>query len=131
MKLNLKTLSLPELAQALAPAEPSPTAVRKVFAAVHAHGATSVEAVCQAPQVPRRVADLLRQEAELPRLEVVERRQAEDGFTKYLFDSPLGGRVEAVRIPIFDHKYVVCVSSQVGCALACDFCMTGKLGFQR
>lgn len=131
MKLNLKTLSLPELAQALAPAEPSPTAVRKVFAAVHAHGATSVEAVCQAPQVPRRVADLLRQGAELPRLEVVERRQAEDGFTKYLFDSPLGGRVEAVRIPIFDHKYVVCVSSQVGCALACDFCMTGKLGFQR
>jgi 23S rRNA (adenine2503-C2)-methyltransferase len=39
--------------------------------------------------------------------------------------------VEAVRIPIFDEKYVVCVSSQVGCALACDFCMTGKLGFKR
>jgi 23S rRNA (adenine2503-C2)-methyltransferase len=36
-----------------------------------------------------------------------------------------------VRIPIFDEKYVICVSSQVGCALACDFCMTGKLGFKR
>ena len=67
----------------------------------------------------------------MPRLEVVERRRAEDGFVKYLFASPLGGRVEAVRIPIFDHKYVVCISSQVGCALACDFCMTGKLGFKR
>jgi len=50
---------------------------------------------------------------------------------KYLFDSPLGGRFEAVRIPLFEEKYVVCISSQVGCALACDFCMTGKLGFQR
>jgi 23S rRNA (adenine2503-C2)-methyltransferase len=131
VKLNLKTVSLPELAQALAPLEPSPTAVRKVFAAVFAHGAGTVEEVCRAPQVPRRVADWLRAHAELPRLEVVERRRAEDGFVKYLFDSPLGGRVEAVRIPLFDEKYVVCISSQVGCALACDFCMTGKLGFQR
>ncbi len=131
MKLNLKTVSLPELEQALAPLGPTPTAVRKVFASVFAHGAESVEAVGQAPQVPRRVADWLRENAELPRLQVVERRKAEDGFVKYLFDSPLGGRVEAVRIPIFDEKYIVCVSSQVGCALACDFCMTGKLGFQR
>jgi len=131
VKLNLKTVSLPELEQALAPLGPTPTAVRKVFASVFAHGAESVEAVGQAPQVPRRVADWLRENAELPRLQVVERRKAEDGFVKYLFASPLGGRVEAVRIPIFDEKYIVCVSSQVGCALACDFCMTGKLGFQR
>ncbi|MCI0569528.1 MAG: radical SAM protein, partial [Myxococcaceae bacterium] len=77
------------------------------------------------------VADVLREKAELPSLTVVERRRAEDGFVKYLFESPLGGRVEAVRIPLFDTKYVVCISSQVGCALACDFCMTGKLGFKR
>ncbi|HYO59562.1 radical SAM protein [Archangium sp.] len=131
MKLNLKSLSLLELQQALSPAEPSPVAVRKVFASVFAHGASSLEEVCQARQVPRRVADFLRENAELTRLEVVERRKAEDGFVKYLFASPLGGRVEAVRIPIFDHKYVVCISSQVGCALACDFCMTGRLGFKR
>ncbi len=131
MKFQLKTLSLPELQEALAPAAPSPVAVRKVFASVFAHGASTLEEVCTAPQVPKRVADFLRQNAEMSRLQIVERRQADDGFVKYLFASPLGGRVEAVRIPIFDHKYVVCISSQVGCALACDFCMTGKLGFQR
>jgi 23S rRNA (adenine2503-C2)-methyltransferase len=129
--VNLKNLSLPELEAALAPLAPTPTAVRKVFAAVFAHGAQTVEDVCTAPQVPRKVADHLRAHAELPSLQVVERRRADDGFVKYLFDSPLGGRVEAVRIPIFDDKYIVCVSSQVGCALACDFCMTGKLGFKR
>jgi 23S rRNA (adenine2503-C2)-methyltransferase len=62
---------------------------------------------------------------------VVERRRAADGFVKYLFESPHGGRFEAVRIPLFDTKYVVCISSQIGCALACDFCETGRLGFQR
>lgn len=129
--MNLKTLSLPELEQALAPVGASPTAVRKIFASVFAHGARTVEQVSRAPQVPRRVAEHLREVAELPRLQVVERRRAPDGFVKYLFSSPLGGRVEAVRIPIFDEKYVVCISSQVGCALACDFCMTGKLGLQR
>ncbi|HZI10697.1 MAG TPA: radical SAM protein [Myxococcus sp.] len=129
--MNLKQLSLPELEAELTPLTPTPTAVRKVFAAVFAHGAPSVEAVASARQVPKRVGDHLRAHAEMPSLQVVERRRADDGFTKYLFDSPLGGRIEAVRIPIFDEKYVVCVSSQVGCALACDFCMTGKLGFKR
>ncbi|MCI0670947.1 MAG: radical SAM protein [Myxococcaceae bacterium] len=129
--MNLKSLSLSELEAQLAPSGASPLVVRKVFAAVFAHGAQTVEDVARAPQVPRGVADVLREKAELPSLTVVERRRAEDGFVKYLFESPLGGRVEAVRIPLFDTKYVVCISSQVGCALACDFCMTGKLGFKR
>lgn len=68
---------------------------------------------------------------EVARLSVVDRRRAGDGFVKYLFASPLGGELEAVRIPLFDEKHVVCLSSQVGCALACDFCQTGKLGFKR
>jgi 23S rRNA (adenine2503-C2)-methyltransferase len=129
--VNLKGLFLDELARELAPLGPTDTAVRKLFAAVFAHGATTVDEAARAPQVPARVARHLVTHAELPSLTVVERRRAEDGFVKYLFESPLGGRIEAVRIPLFDEKYVVCISSQVGCALACDFCMTGKLGFQR
>ena len=42
---------------------------------------------------------------------------------------------EAVRIPLLhrpdDRKYVVCVSSQVGCAMGCEFCATGRMGFRR
>jgi 23S rRNA (adenine2503-C2)-methyltransferase len=98
---------------------------------VFAHGAESMEDVRRARMVPAQVRDWVQANGSLPRLQVVERRRAEDGFVKYLFESPLGGRFEAVRIPIFDEKYVVCVSSQVGCALACDFCATGRMGFQR
>ncbi len=69
---------------------------------------------------------------ETPTLEVVDRqRSAVDGFTKYLFRLHDGHLIEAVRIPLFDTKYVVCISSQVGCALACAFCATGKMGFTR
>jgi 23S rRNA (adenine2503-C2)-methyltransferase len=98
---------------------------------VFAHGARTMEDVRAAPQVPAAVRDFVQENGELPRLDVVERRRADDGFVKYLFASPGGGRFEAVRIPIFEDKYVVCVSSQVGCALACDFCATGRMGFQR
>src|SRR4029078_5392330 len=94
-------------------------------------GAQTLADVRAAPQVPKRVHAFVQANAQLPRLEVIERRRADEGFVKYLFASPAGGRFEAVRIPIFEDKYVVCVSSQVGCALGCDFCMTGKMGFIR
>jgi 23S rRNA (adenine2503-C2)-methyltransferase len=126
-----QNLSWSELEQVLAPLSASRPSLLKLFAAIHAHGARSVEKLRQTPQVPKRVADHLAAVAQFPRLTVVERRRSADGFMKYLFESPLGGRFEAVRIPLFEEKHVVCVSSQVGCALACDFCMTGKLGFQR
>jgi len=77
----------------------------------------------------------------LQTLRIAQTQTASDGFVKYLFD--IG--VEAVRIPIpceapgadtsayegKEKKYIVCVSSQVGCALACSFCATGTLGFHR
>jgi 23S rRNA (adenine2503-C2)-methyltransferase len=68
----------------------------------------------------------------LERLEVLDRRRsAVDPFVKYLFRSPAGGVFEAVRIPLERPRYSVCVSSQVGCALGCRFCETGRLGLTR
>ncbi len=67
------------------------------------------------------------------RLVVLERVADEaDGFVKYLFEHPDGSLSEAVRIPL--HKpgtFSVCLSSQVGCAMKCDFCATGRLGLMR
>jgi 23S rRNA (adenine2503-C2)-methyltransferase len=74
----------------------------------------------------------LRARGRLERLEVVDRRRSEvDPFVKYLFRS-LDGRVfEAVRIPLQKPRWSVCLSSQVGCALGCAFCETGRLGLAR
>ncbi|MBI3182395.1 MAG: radical SAM protein [Myxococcales bacterium] len=129
--MNLKELDLEQLSRALSPHSPSSTAVLKLFASVFAHGARSLEDIRAAPQVTSAVRDFVQEKGSLPELEVVESRRASDGFVKYLFQSPDGARFEAVRIPLFEEKYVVCVSSQVGCALRCAFCATGRMGFRR
>lgn len=66
-------------------------------------------------------------------LEVVERVTDDfDGFTKYLFRHHDGELTEAVRIPLEKPgRYTVCLSSQVGCAMRCVFCATGRLGLTR
>lgn len=129
--INLKDHDFDGFGAALAPTSLNRTEHLKLFAAVFSHGAQQLDDLRKAPQVRAGVRDWVLAHGTLPKLTTVERRKADDGFVKYLFESPLGGRFEAVRIPIFDTKYIVCISSQVGCALACDFCMTGKLGFQR
>jgi 23S rRNA (adenine2503-C2)-methyltransferase len=53
-----------------------------------------------------------------------------DGTTKYLFALDDKEKIESVLIPD-DNRLTLCVSSQVGCALGCQFCLTGKIGFIR
>jgi len=52
------------------------------------------------------------------------------GSTKYLFRTRDGLAVESVYIPESDRR-TLCISSQVGCALKCAFCATGRMGFRR
>ncbi len=71
-------------------------------------------------------------EGRLERLEVIDRRRsAIDPFVTYLFRAGDGRVFEAVRIPLDKPRFSVCLSTQVGCALGCAFCETGRLGFQR
>ena len=58
-----------------------------------------------------------------------ERREADDGTTKYALDFG-GTQVETVRIPA-GHRSTICVSSQAGCTRRCVFCATKELGFHR
>jgi 23S rRNA (adenine2503-C2)-methyltransferase len=65
------------------------------------------------------------------RLEVLDRRRAQDGFVKYLFRGADGIPFEAVRIPLHRPRWSVCVSSQAGCAMGCAFCATARLTRRR
>ena len=55
---------------------------------------------------------------------------SKDGSQKYLFKLHDGKWIESVLIPERDH-YTLCISSQVGCAQGCRFCLTARGGFQR
>ncbi|MBP8111487.1 MAG: SAM-dependent dual specificity rRNA m(2)A2503, tRNA m(2)A37 methyltransferase [Pseudomonadota bacterium] len=68
--------------------------------------------------------------AEIRPPEVVFKEFSTDGTRKWVLKVGENSMVETVLIPDGDRK-TLCVSSQVGCALDCSFCSTGKQGFQR
>ncbi len=66
-----------------------------------------------------------------PALTEVQRQTSADGNTiKWLWELPDGARIETVLM-LYAERATVCISSQAGCAMACDFCATGQAGFTR
>jgi 23S rRNA (adenine2503-C2)-methyltransferase len=66
----------------------------------------------------------------LRRLKLTARQVSKDATEKYLWDLGDGEAVESVLIPEGKRR-TLCISSQVGCALGCVFCATGRMGFRR
>lgn len=100
---------------------------------LYAKGARSLEAISVLPKAWRQ------QLAAAPppgardwigRSREVHRSVARDGTTKLLLATADGHTIETVGIPA-EGRLTVCVSSQVGCPMACRFCATGKGGLQR
>ncbi len=117
-----------ELGAFLAPHGIQAGEARRIFAHHVQHRRRNWDVRDMAREKVARVAAVV----DTPTLAVVDRRRdPADGFMKYLFALADGARVEAVRIPIFDDKYTLCLSSQAGCPLDCVFCATGRLGYTR
>ena len=57
--------------------------------------------------------------------------ESSDGTRKYLFRLEDGQTVETVRIPMEGGRSTLCISTQVGCAMQCSFCLTGTFGLVR
>jgi len=135
----LNNVTRAELALVLDAAGLDPKAAPRILARTHARGATAAAALSTDSGLPRRErAFLCAADAAAKRIVIAARqRSPHDNFQKFLFTLHDGTRVEAVAIPlpagpdIEPEQYVVCASSQVGCALGCAFCATGRLGFTR
>lgn len=119
-------------AEALARQFPELTAAeaRRVTSAVTRRGADAL--AVQLPQIRAAAMAALRARGHVPALDLRSERAGGDGFVKYLFHTEGGAALESVRIPLEKPgRFTVCVSSQIGCALACAFCATGRLGLRR
>ena len=132
MAILLKNSTSEELYAALSAEGVSLRLARQLLAA----GVKRDEIPDSIPEVSAKVLGRVRARVVLPRLMLLEKAvSARDGFAKYLFRGEGEGSFEAVRIPLVhragDEKYIVCVSSQVGCAMGCAFCATGLMGFVR
>lgn len=93
---------------------------------IYQQGARSLQDITVFPKAWRQQVA----EVRLGRSEIYHRTVASDGTVKYLLKLADGQIIEAVGIPSAK-RLTVCVSSQVGCPMACDFCATGKGGFLR
>ncbi len=100
---------------------------RNVLKWIHKHGVIDFDAMTD---VPQKLRDQLKQQAEIvvPKITLVQ--PARDGTTKWVLELADGQHIETVHIPE-DNRDTICVSSQVGCALDCSFCSTAQQGFNR
>lgn len=122
-----------------------------IFSAIQARGVTALSAITTLSKSFR--AKLVEEGCYISKLEIVDKLTDPDGTVKYVFGLHDGGRVESVLL--FDSpreidlhsqsrqttvgsnisrgkdRRTLCVSTQVGCAMGCVFCATGRLGLAR
>ncbi|MFZ5797779.1 MAG: 23S rRNA (adenine(2503)-C(2))-methyltransferase RlmN [Desulfobulbus sp.] len=84
----------------------------------------------QMTDLAKELRALLAQRARISRFENPVVEVSEDGAVKFGFTLEDGKMIESVLIPEEDRN-TLCVSTQVGCAMGCTFCLTGKMGFSR
>jgi 23S rRNA (adenine2503-C2)-methyltransferase len=84
----------------------------------------------EASDLPRRLTTALEDAAPLPRPVRAATEVSRDGTVKFLWRLRDGAHVESVLIPE-RRRRTLCISSQAGCAFACTFCATGRMGFGR
>lgn len=117
-----------ELSSAL---ELNPSEVRRVVASVHQRGDDRLDIA--RPRISRRTRECLTAAYRVGKLAIVDSAASSlDPFAKFVCHSDDGALFECVRIPLErPGRFSVCVSSQVGCALGCQFCRTGQGGLIR
>ncbi len=127
MPQNLLDFDLESLTAWLAERGEKPFRARQVFRWIHQSG---VADFAQMTDIAKSLRDKLAAEAEVRAPEIKLAHASSDGTRKWLFEVGVGNGIETVFIPE-DDRGTLCVSSQVGCALECTFCSTGRQGFNR
>ncbi|MEK7755298.1 MAG: 23S rRNA (adenine(2503)-C(2))-methyltransferase RlmN, partial [Acidobacteriota bacterium] len=119
-------MELSEIQTALGPDQPAYRA-RQVYQAVYRHGAGSIDAILTLPAALR--TDLA---ARYPLGLPVEagRFDSVDGTRRYLLKLADNRTIETVLMPE-QERDTICISTQVGCAVDCKFCLTARMGLER
>jgi 23S rRNA (adenine2503-C2)-methyltransferase len=94
---------------------------------VFRHQAQSFQSMTTLSKEVRKFLDA---HAVISQLALVKTEASRDGTEKFLFELYDGNRIESVLIPERDHV-TACISSQVGCAMGCRFCLTARQGLSR
>lgn len=126
-KIDLKSLSREELL-CFAKAQGLPK--YRVDQLLHWMYEKYAQDIQEVTELSKALREDLRRAAYISNLVLVTRQRSKDGTEKFLFALEDGQMIESVLIPDDDRR-TLCISSQVGCAMACSFCLTGETGLVR
>ncbi len=105
---------------------------KTIFGAVYKHG---IQDFASIPQISDAARKFLQNHFHLNPLTEEKRQESKDGTTKFLWFLEDGEKIESVWIPQESRqkkmRTTLCISSQVGCAMGCKFCLTATQGLKR
>ena len=126
-KLHLLGVSRAELEELAASFGEPKYRATQVFKALHQRRLLSFDEITD---LPKKLRGKFEDTADISRLTIESRYVSTDGTRRYLMKTHDGYPVETVYIPS-EKRDTICFSSQSGCPLKCDFCLTAKLGLLR
>ena len=124
---NIRDRTLADLEAWFAERGEKPFRAKQIFQWLYQHKVADFAAMSN---VSKDLRALLASSFDLGEMEEAARLESEDGSTKFAFRLDDGSVIETVRMPNRTH-YTICVSTQVGCAMGCDFCATARMGLTR
>ncbi len=127
LPLEIKGLTLDELQEAMRTAGFPAYRAAQIAGWVYENGVGSYE---EMTNLPKELRSWLKQNTRLNVLELFGEQKSHDGTAKFLFGLHDGNAVETALIPE-GKRNTVCISTQVGCAMGCLFCASGKGGLVR
>lgn len=126
-KTNLLGLPHPKLTELLLGWGARPFHATQIMKWVHHRGHDSFQDMTD---LPKSLRAQLSARMQIQELQIISDQLSRDGTRKWLLGTQGGSAVETVFIPE-PSRGTLCISSQVGCALNCSFCSTGRQGFNR
>ncbi len=126
-KINLLDFNYQQMREFFTDFGEKPYRAQQLMQWIHQAGFHDFEQMTNLGKVLRQ---RLNEIAEICLPEIVSSQKSNDGTCKWLLKLSCGNCIETVYIPEAN-RGTLCVSSQIGCALDCSFCSTGKQGFNR
>jgi 23S rRNA (adenine2503-C2)-methyltransferase len=127
LRTDAAEMELAELEQYLASVNAPRFHAHQIFQWIYARGVTDFNAMTD---LGRDLRAQLARDLDLSTPTVARRERSADGTTKFLLQLADGHLIESVFIPDTPSQ-TFCISTQVGCAMRCAFCLTGKMGIVR
>jgi len=127
-RLDIKSLTLEELIAFLSSFGKEKFRAKQIIRWVYGRGVTTF---AEMTDLSKDLREALAEKAYISDWTAEATELSVDGTKKYLFRLEDGQSVESVRIPMDGGRSTVCISTQVGCAMQCSFCLTGTFGLVR